>query len=100
MPIMPITSGLVQPSLDAILNPYKNEPNPADDKIIDKISILGVLSSVTLRKKRAAIVIGIITRGSTVINNARNVKCASRKPDRVGPIAGPKAIIIPITPIV
>src|SRR5690625_1673517 len=99
MPIVPITSGLVQPSLDAILNPYKNDPNPADDKIIDKISILGLLSSVTFLKKSAAIVMVIITRGSTVINNERHVKCASRKPDRVGPIAGPKAITIPINPI-
>src|SRR5690625_3183773 len=99
MPIVPITSGLVQPSLDAILNPYKNDTNPADDKIIDKISILGLLSSDTFLKKSAAIVMVIITRGRTVINNARHVKCASRKPDRVGPIAGPKAITIPIIPI-
>src|SRR5690625_8028435 len=99
MPIVPITSGLVQPSLDAILNPYKNDPNPADDKIIDKISILGLLSSVTFLKKRAAIVMVIITRRSTVINNARHVKCASRKPDRVGPITGPKAKTIQIIPI-
>src|SRR5690625_5787073 len=99
MPIVPITSGLVQPSLDAILNQYKNDPNPIDDKIIDKISILCLLSSVTLFKKSAAIVIVIITSGSTVINNARHVKCASKKPDSVGPIAGPKAITIPIIPI-
>src|SRR5699024_11983788 len=99
MPIVPITSGLVQPSLDAILNPYKNDPNPIEDKIIDKISIFGLLSSVTFLKKSAAIVIVIITSGSTVINSARHVKCASKKPDKVGPIAGPKAITIPIIPI-
>src|SRR5690625_5100782 len=99
MPIVPITSGLVQPSLDAILNPYKNDPNPADDKIIDKISILGLISSVTFLKKSAAIVMVIITRGSTGINNARHVKCARRKPDRDGPIAGPKTITIPIIAI-
>src|SRR5699024_12654032 len=75
------------------------DPNPIDDKIIDKISILGLLSSVTFFKKSAAIVIVIITSGSTVINNARHVKCASKKPDSVGPIAGPKAITIPIIPI-
>src|SRR5699024_4020556 len=99
IPIDPITSAIVQPSLDVILTPYKNDPNPADDKIIDGISILGLLSSVTFLKKSAAIVMVIITRGSTVINSARHVKCASKKPDKVGPIAGPKAITIPIIPI-
>src|SRR5699024_9679555 len=99
IPIVPITIGLVHPSLDAILNPYKNDPNPIEDKIIDKISIFGLLSSVTFLKKSAAIVIVIITSVSTVINSARHVKCASKKPDKVGPIAGPKAITIPIIPI-
>src|SRR5699024_12344223 len=51
IPIVPMTSGLVHPSLEAILNPYKNDPNPIDDKIIDKISILGLLSSVKFFKK-------------------------------------------------
>src|SRR5690625_2051388 len=83
VPMVPSTSGLVQPCSDAMLKPYKKEPNPIEDKIIDKTSIFGLRKSVTFFKKSAAIVIVIITSGSTVKNNARHTKCSSSQPDKV-----------------
>src|SRR5699024_2744557 len=91
-----ITTVLAQPLSDAILNPYRNEPNPTEDKTIDNTSIFGFRRSVTFRRKSPATVTVIATIGRTVINKERHEKCSNSQPDSVGPIAGPNAITIPI----
>src|SRR5699024_5254988 len=67
--IVPRTKGLVHSFSEAMLKPYRNDPKPNDERMMDKISIFGLRSSVTFFKKSAAIVMVITEIGSMTMNN-------------------------------
>ena len=82
-----------------VLNPYIIPPTPNVDNIIEKISILGFVSSDKFTIYTYPNIMQITIIGINIINSTCQLKYCNKYPDIVGPRAGPSCTAQTPTPI-
>ncbi|MNC14357.1 hypothetical protein D3C75_621330 [compost metagenome] len=99
-----ITTGLDQPPAPspwppALLKPYTMPPKPSVDKMMDKTSILGLVSLEMLGRNSNPLTKEMMKNGSEIQKIQCQLKFARISPAMLGPLAGANIITRPISPM-